>query len=647
MNHEAMRVMSRVGACLGLIGAATGCEPAPAQTAPDAAADLGADSPAADVTAEASAVRDVAAEARDDADAGPRCPALPEQPAEQTGGLCDDANVTDITDAVAAGGRYLGWVNAPRRPASQIQWCGTRGGDFPQRERMFRYRMRTSSHLRVSTDNLGSHCGPEGVKNTFVGVYRRCALPFETGDYLGCNSDAAFDLAGPSTTLTTEAIPAGTIVFIAVGSVARGSSIPPVAPFELSVDEVPAPRVGDACLVQASESACPSGSTCVARSAREAVGRCVLNGTAPNTECRPRGSTTDGGVSDAGDASADVADGDVDERCDPGLACAPFTFVNGVCLIRRDYGESCDAFNNACRRSPVFNCQTSPRDPTSGTCVMDGSAIGATCGIGAEPACPRGSTCTSRSALAWCAAASAVGETCDPDARRSLCATGNSCVRAGAGDTWLCRPDGTAPGSACRASAPRCEPGLSCSSDTGRGRCAATLDPTVTACDPRWGAQRCGGDRACMATSYDAGRCVDVTREVEGDNGHPTLAQPVTLPAMIRGGLRFGSDLDCYAFDLPAGARLRAETSNGAGWCAADEDTVITVRRMNNEVIEINDDAPMSHLALVNTCSQVDAAWTNSPMRDLAAGRYAVCVGAFRGESPIGEYFLAITAERP
>ncbi len=316
--------------------------------------------------------------------------------------------------------------------------------------------------------------------------------------------------------------------------------------------------------------------------------------------------------------------------------------------MRREFGESCDRFGMACRRSPSFNCQTDPRDPTTGTCVMDGSAVGALCGIGLDPACPASTRCSSdSSSFGWCASTSAIGEACDPNARRSLCASGSSCVRASAGDTWLCRANGTAPGSACRDEAQRCDPGLSCSAETGAGRCAATLAATVTACDPRWGSQRCAGDAACMATSYDTGRCVDVTRETEGDNGHPMLAQSVTLPAMIRGGLRYGSDLDCYAFDLPAGARLRAETSNGAGWCSGDEDTVISVRRMNDEVLEINDDTPISHLAMLNVCSMVDAAWVHSPLRDLPAGRYAVCVGAFRGEAPVGEYFLAVTAERP
>ncbi|MFO0650069.1 MAG: hypothetical protein U0326_27860 [Polyangiales bacterium] len=42
--------------------------------------------------------------------------------------------------------------------------------------------------------------------------------------------------------------------------------------------------------------------------------------------------------------------------------------------------------------------------------------------------------------------------------------------------------------------------------------------------------------------------------------------------------------------------------------------------------------------------ARVDGTWTNTPLRSLAACRYAVCVASFRGEAPIGVYFLSLAS---
>ncbi len=640
------------------VAAMAGCDPAPTVAPTDGGADLGADAPATDVSRDAWTPTDAPVDAP--VDAGPRCPTLPEQPAEQTGALCDEANVTDITDRVAAGRHFIGWVNAPRRPTSQVMndGCSLRGGELPLRELVLRYRMRATSRLRVSTDHLGSYCGPEGLKDTFVGLYRACgvgAAEPRGAAALGCASDVIFDGAGPATVLSNGAIPAGELVYIVVGTFARGTSAPPIAPYELSVDEVAEPRTDDPCLPEFLFGGCPAEHTCVAPSQYSNQGRCRRDGTAAQTPCRP---ATDAGATDAAvDASADASadaetlDGDasgdgavdapgatVDNRCDPGLRCISFTSGAAVCYAPREYGESCDGEAAVCRRFTYWNCIREPRDPTTGTCRQDGLSAGARCGTDRSAPCPAGLTCSGETNAATCRATSAVDQPCDPFGLTSACGAGLSCVRSTSAP-FTCRPDGSTAGAACREESPRCDSGLSCSSESGPGRCAQTLAAGATACDPRYGSTRCPTGQACLATGFETGRCVAVTPESDADNNHPLLAQPVTLPIVIRGGLPLSGDVDCFAFDLPEGAAISAETSNGAGWCAGDEDTVITVRDLENRVIEGNDDHISFHV-----CSRVDGTWTNTPLRSLAAGRYAVCVASFRGEAPIGEYFLALAA---
>ena len=638
--------------------AMVGCDPAPTVAPSDSGGELGADAPAPDVTRDAPTPTDTPVDAPDDA--GPRCPTLPERPAEQTGALCDEANVTDITDRVATGRRFIGWVNAPRRPTSQVMnnGCSVRGGDLPLRELVLRYRMRTTSRLRVSTDHLGSYCGPEGLKDTFVALYSSCGVGAEEprgSAALGCASDVVYDGAGPATVLSNVEIAAGEIVYIVVGTYARGTSVPPIAPYELSVDEVSAPRTDDPCLPEFAPGGCPEDHTCIAPSQYSNQGRCRRNGTAAQTPCRP---AADAGAADADvDASADASTDDValdgaasgdgavdapdatsDGRCDPGLRCITFAGGAATCYVPREYGETCDGESAVCRRFTYWNCIREPRDPTTGTCRQDGLSAGARCGTDRSAPCPSGLTCSGETNAATCRATSAVDQPCDPFGLTSACGAGLSCVRS-TPDAFSCRPDGSTAGAACRAESPRCDSGLSCSSESGPGRCAQTLPAGASACDPRHGSTRCPTGQACLATSFETGRCVAVTSEADADNNHPLIAQPVTLPVVIRGGLPLSGDVDCFAFDLPAGAVISAETSNGAGWCAGDEDTIITVRDLENHVLEGNDDHMPFHV-----CSRIDGAWTNTPLRSLGRGRYAVCVASFRGEAPIGEYHLTIAA---
>jgi len=619
--------MTRTAAsvALPLLAALAGCQPetvTPADAARDDVAEAALDvSDAAPDLAPPDAAADLSDAA---ADARRACPTLPEQPPVQTGALCDAANVVDLT-TLPPGAHYFGWVHAPRRADDAVMTagCAARGVRPLNRQVAHRYRMRTRAHLRVSTDHLGSYCGPEGLRDTYVGLFQTCAVE-DREVPLGCSVDSLDGTGDPATVTSDVELAAGTEVYVVVGTVAQGGRGEPVAPFELSLEEVAPPRPGDPCN-PVGGGPCPPEHTCVGASPRlSQVGRCVADGTAVNTECRGGG----------------APDGGVDERCDPGLRCAPFNFSNGICLVRHEFGEACDGYGDACPRYPYFNCvRTDPSDPTIGRCVMDGSAAGAAC-MGSARTCAEGLTCGGELASDSCAATVGVGEVCDPYHRTTVCREGASCAPAG-GDRFRCRADGASPGTACRAEAPRCDAGLTCTTATGAGRCAATLAADDAACDPRFGSTRCPDGRVCLATATRAGRCVAPTRESDGDNNHFSLAEPVTLPAAVRGSLPTAGDVDCFAFDLPRGATLRAETNDGLGTCPPDGDTVLTIHDARGLAIDGSDDGPGT------LCSIVDGAWARSALRGLPAGRYTACVWSFRGERPIGEYVLDITAERP
>ncbi len=607
---------------LAAFAALAGCEPAPTSApdaSPDDAPDVALDAPSDDAPDASPDVAEASPDAPDapEVDAGPRCPELPPEPPAQTGAVCDAANVVDLT-TLRPGEHHFGWVNAPTRPEAQLltDGCAVRGARTIGRQVVHRYRMRTTAHLRASTNHLGSYCGPGGVRDTLVGIYRACtpAAPVP----LGCASDDLFDVASPATVTSGEPVPAGAEVFVAVSALSQGRTSG-FAAYELSLDEVPAPTPGGPCLPEAG-GPCPAGHTCVSDAARPSefsqVGRCVANGTEVTTECRPADATP---------------------RCDDGLTCAPFTFVNGQCLRRHAPGEACDGHGDVCSRYPFFNCvPDDPADPTASHCLLDGSAAGAICPDGM---CPEGLTCVGSGVVSTCRTVAADGAPCDPWGRRVGCAPTSFCVPDRGG--FVCRPDGTAAGARCRDDAPRCDPSLTCTTATGRGYCGATLGADATSCDPRTGATRCPDGRVCLATGATTGRCVVPTREGDGDNNHPSLAEPVTLPAAIRGALPTGGDVDCFAFDLPAGAVLRAETNDGLGTCPPDADTVLTIHDAAGRAIDGSDDA------YGWTCSVVDGAWARSPLRGLAAGRYTACVWSFRGEAPVGEYYLNVTAGRP
>jgi hypothetical protein len=249
----------------------------------------------------------------------------------------------------------------------------------------------------------------------------------------------------------------------------------------------------------------------------------------------------------------------------------------------------------------------------------------------------------------------------------SVCATGSICVGATAMNSGVCTADGTAPGAACRTTAPFCDGTFACSVATPsmatRGICRRSAAP----------GEACGATATCTMMSFcpnfastapagsDAG--------VSADGGAPAAARYCTLPTMesepnntpaapqaavtqttvFRGAITPGTDVDCYAVTVPAGATLYAETSDAQGTCnlGDGEDTVLRIYRQGTAApIAENDD-----LAMGTLCSRLDGRTTPALLR-VAAGTYSVCVspylmmGATEG-TPIPAYYLTVGVTPP
>lgn len=223
------------------------------------------------------------------------------------------------------------------------------------------------------------------------------------------------------------------------------------------------------------------------------------------------------------------------------------------------------------------------------------------------------------------------------------CATGSTCVHSAAtGNAGTCTANGTHAGAACRTTMPFCDTGLTCTSTTGNGVCTA---PATTACSPRFNDTRCPTGQTCRGTSLEVGTCAAPTTEMEGND---TVAMPqsvATLPAAIAGSLtRF--DTDCYSFDVPAMGRVFARANFASGYCTSGQLGLDLYGPMN------------AYLGSATTsgafgCPQIDGSYTTgSPAtalfpwaRDLAAGRYTVCVrNPASGRPAVDNYVVDINA---
>jgi hypothetical protein len=257
------------------------------------------------------------------------------------------------------------------------------------------------------------------------------------------------------------------------------------------------------------------------------------------------------------------------------------------------------------------------------------------------------------------AAPIAIGMPCP---QGQVCAAGSLCVGATAMNSGVCTADGTAPGAACRTAAPFCDGAFSCSVATpsmaARGICRRSAAPGE-ACGPTATCSMmgfCPNLATTPAVAGDAGVSADAgapvtaryctlpTMEAEPNNTPAAPQAAVTRTTIFRGAITPGTDRDCFAVTVPAGATLFAETTDAQGTCdlGDGEDTVINIYRDGTAApIATNDDISMDVL-----CSRLDGR-TNPALLRVSAGTYTVCVSPYTemGETegtPIPAYYLTV-----
>lgn len=221
----------------------------------------------------------------------------------------------------------------------------------------FSYTPRTTTRLRISTDNAGT----PATFDTVVFAQDRCVATGATS--LGCHDDVNDGArVRASTFVTTAAVTAGTTIFLFVaGYEPPAGAYTSTGPFELTVLEVPTVPAGSACDPAGATSACAAGSSCrttgstsvcVADGAADAACRAAAPRCDATLECSASGVCvtapgTNGGLCRATGAA-----------CDAGLACSPIT---DRCRAAVADGASCDpmGLTNAC---------LAPAQCASGTC---------------------------------------------------------------------------------------------------------------------------------------------------------------------------------------------------------------------------------------------------------------------------------------
>lgn len=165
-----------------------------------------------------------------------------------------------------------------------------------------------------------------------------------------------------------------------------------------------------------------------------------------------------------------------------------------------------------------------------------------------------------------------VGSECKEDGLVATCEQGASCVWSPAGDVRRCTRDGTARGATCRDGAPRCDPGLTCLSESGLTLDAICQDTGEVAPDRECSYERPCAFGTCLPTALGlrcllrgqlGTRCRDTTTPCDG--GLTCTAHPV-----------YGRGR-CAPGAIPAGARCDPSLKTGAcesgTWCTPVDDS--------------------------------------------------------------------------
>lgn len=555
---------------------------------------------------------------------------------------------------------------APRAP-SLPPTCVTSEVNEGQYQVVHRYVPRTSGRMRVSVDDPGT----DANFDTVLAVQSECFVLLPGEASLGCNNNVERSAAmrPRASELLTGHVTAGSRVFVILSGNFGEDPIVPQGTYALSITELPEVAVGGICDPAVRGNACAVGSSC-ALTGTPAMPRCVPDGML-DTHCRV----------------------DVDPDCDTGLRCsrgfcrtaltlgaicgpgsnavcpegAVCQWVDGAnsCLRTgtrgadcRDEGTPCDAslacvhsrFGDSCRtaiarggvcdpwglRNACADGSVCAFTDTIGTCVAAGSVPGAPCGP-SPTRCAVGLECTigPDRENEICVRPVSLGGACDPLGTATQCAVNSDCAPDATFTMGTCVGPGGSAGASCRATEPRCDAGLACSTATGAGRCQRAVAPGA-ACDLRTGSTRCTGG-GCVRESATAATCHADTPEAEPNDAPATATAIATTGASVTGALGGTDTRDCIRVNLPEGGSLMAETYTGDDRvCSlAGGDPMLTVFGPSGIEIARDDDSPGRGL-----CSTF-APWTYPQASGLPGGAYVVCVS--RGDTPVPQYRLTVS----
>jgi hypothetical protein len=538
--------------------------------------------------------------------------------------------------------------SAPEVQVGDLSACMLKDG-IKTNPVVYRYTMRSTARLVVSTDNPGT----DDMVDTILAVLPMCS---ETAAAIACNDDIA--RGNLQSSVTTRELMMGTTVFIVVGGYGGQTPGEPTGPFELTIREVNPGGPGGPCRTTApfcdmglqctaamptmtapgtcvtpvpvgmpctAMSVCVTGSACIANPGSTTMGTCRADGSAGG-RCRTMGMP-----------------------CDMGLSCTarmPTASAPGLCRTTVAVGAECDPTQvmNACAAGS--SCRPSPTamNPSRSICVTDGTR-GGLCRT-ESPRCDAMLEC-SATTPATCRAAAMAGGQCDLTNVSTYCPMGQTCVPNAMLNDGVCAPAGTAAGAACRDMAPRCDGMLTCSTESGAGVCRRTV-PVGMNCDLRYRSTTCAMGSVCLGTSATAvtGTCTMPTMEMEPNNMAAMGNGPVTTTTIFRGAIMPGTDVDCFRVTVPMGATLTAFTSDENGTCnlGMGADTVLTLHNPMGMQIAENDD-----FSGRGFCSEINPMTMGAGM--LSPGTYALCVRAYAPmmgmPNPIANYYLTVRINTP
>nr|MBK7067402.1 hypothetical protein [Deltaproteobacteria bacterium] len=592
---------------------------------------------------------------------------------------CESTALVDLAVLPRDGGllRYLGTTaSAPRAPSLTANCVGADGMGEAVHQVVHRYVPSVNGRLRASLDDAAT----DAAFDTVLFAQRAC-FPVRPGEaLLDCNDDVETTSAmrPRASAILTPRVLAGVPVYLVVAGLPRseGDPLRPSGAYALTVTELPEVAVGMACDLTERTNTCVPGAGCIDAGAGSPP-RCVSDGT-PDARCRTDGTdecnvglrcfmgfcrrTIAVGAVCGPDvtgvcpeeSSCQWVDGanrcvrtgargsdcrDDAPRCDDGLSCVHTRFGDN-CRATVASGARCDpwGFRDACAAG--FVCALSPLGG-AGTCVTPGSVAGSPCMPGAATRCAAGLECrpSPDGENEVCVSTALPAGRCDPLDGTTICSMDTDCAPNTALTDGVCAAPGAAAGAACRGVAPRCDTGLSCSLESGGGRCLRTV-ATGAACDLRYYSTRCMGG-GCAADSATTATCRAATAETEPNDSPAAGTSLAGAAAVVLAGSLSGADVrDCVRVTIPAGASLVAETFTGDERVCerSGGDPSLSVYAPSGAEIVREDDSPRRGL-----CTTL-APWTHPQASGLTAGTYALCVG--RGESAVPSYRLVVSVLR-